>query len=193
MNKFGKNGALIIVDVQNDFCPGGALAVPDGDRVIPVLNQWIEAAVKAQVAIFATRDWHPPEHISFKARDGPWHPHCVQNTPGAELHGKLQLPDNAIIINKGFDPDHDSYSGFDRTDLDLRLRAAGAKSLWIGGLALDYCVMATAQDAAKRGYEVHVITAATRPIGTSHEEIQATLDQLRNAGVFLEDALQKTG
>ena len=193
MDKIGKSGALIIVDVQNDFCPGGALAVPDGDQVIPVLNQWIEAAEKSQAVIFATRDWHPPGHISFKARGGPWPPHCVQNTPGAELHGKLQLPDDATIINKGFDPDDDSYSCFDHTDLDLRLQAAGARCLWIGGLALDYCVMSTAQDAAKLGYEVHVIAAATRPIGTSHAEIQATVEQLRNAGVFIEGALQKTG
>ena len=169
------------------------MAVPDGDQVIPVLNQWIEAAEKAQAVIFATCDWHPSEHISFKAQDGPWSPHCVQYTPGAELHGKLQLPDDATIIDKGIDPDHDSYSGFDHTDLHHRLKAVGARRLWIGGLALDYCVMATAQDAVKLGYEVHVITTATRPIGTSRGEIQATFDQLRKAGVFLEDALQKTG
>jgi nicotinamidase/pyrazinamidase len=193
MIKPGKQDALIIVDVQNDFCPGGALAVPDGDQVIPVLNHWLALARSVQALIVATRDWHPPGHISFRERGGPWPPHCIQHTKGAGFPSGLQLPDDAIIISLGDDPDHDSYSAFDDTDLHSRLKSAGIRRLWLGGLALDYCVMSTALDAVRLGYEVHVIEAATRPIDTSREEKQAAIDLLHDAGVSLEGAWRETG
>jgi len=193
MNKLGKQDALIIMNVQNDFCPGGAMAVPEGDQVIPVLNTWIAAAQQGQAVIVASRDWHPPGHISFRERGGPWPPHCVRHTRGARFHDGLRLPVDAIVIDKGDDADHDSYSSFDRTDLHARLKAAGVRRLWLGGLALDYCVLSTALDAARLGYEVHVIEAATRPVDTSHEEKQATVDLLHDAGIAVEGALRKAG
>ncbi len=178
--------ALIIVDVQNDFCPGGALAVPDGNLIIPELNRWIHTAEKTHAGILATRDWHPPDHSSFKAQGGPWPPHCVQNTHGAEFHTDLELPIDVPIISKGIAVEDDSYSNFEKTDLDRQLKKRGTKRLWIGGLALDYCVMWTALDAVKLGYEVHVIADASRPIGNSREEKRKTTNQLRDAGVVID-------
>src|SRR5437667_258948 len=126
--------ALLIVDVQNDFCPGGALAVREGDQVVPVLNRWIGRAEAQRIPIFASRDWHPPDHISFKARGGPWPPHCVQNTKGAAFHPDLKLPPDTEVISKADDPDKDSYSAFGGTDLATKLRRVGIRRLWIGGL-----------------------------------------------------------
>lgn len=187
--KLHNTDALIIVDVQNDFCPGGALAVPRGEEVIPELNRWIYAAQGAGSGIFATRDWHPPDHISFAAQGGPWPTHCVQNTRGAEFHPDLDLLEHIPVISKGVAPADDSYSNFHNTDLDRRLKEHGARRLWIGGLALDYCVKWTALEAAGLGYEVRVIANASRPIRTSPDEIQKTVDQLREAGVIIEGVL----
>src|SRR5207249_2158513 len=156
--------ALLIVDVQNDFCPGGALAVRDGDAVVPVLNRWVAEAETSGVPVFASRDWHPANHVSFKERGGPWPPHCVEGTRGAAFHPDLRLPRNVQIISKAMDPDADSYSAFGGTDLAGRLRRAQVKTVWIGGLAQDYCVRATALDAIREGFEVHVITDATRAV-----------------------------
>ena len=179
--------ALLIVDVQNDFCPGGALAVPEGDRVVPVLNQWIaEAQVKA-VVIFASRDWHPPNHISFKERGGPWPPHCIQETSGAAFHPDLRLPPGAAIISKAQTPDQDSYSAFGGTDLAGRLRGAGVQRVWIGGLALDYCVRASALDAMRDGFEAHLIVDATRAVNVNPGDGQKALDDIRQAGGILEE------
>ena len=114
--------ALLIVDVQNDFCAGGALAVPDGDAVMPVLNGWIEAARSAGAPVFASRDWHPPDHMSFRAQGGPWPPHCVQDTPGAAFHPELLLPPDTGVVSKGTEPDVEGYSAFERTDFAGRLR-----------------------------------------------------------------------
>src|SRR5215510_4580091 len=119
--------ALLIVDVQNDFCPGGALGVMDGDQVVPVLNQWIEDAQRQQIPLFFTRDWHPAGHISFLERGGPWPPHCVQGTRGAAFRDDLHMPSHAEIISKGYELDLDSYSAFGGTDLLQRLRRAGIK------------------------------------------------------------------
>src|SRR5215471_2821532 len=132
--------ALLIVDVQNDFCPGGALPVPEGNAVVPVLNQWIAEAEARRAPVFASRDWHPKNHISFKQRGGPWPPHCVQGTPGAAFHPDLKLPQNVEIISKAENPDKDSYSAFGGTDLAARLKREGVHRVWIGGLTQDYCV-----------------------------------------------------
>ena len=146
-DKIRPDDALLIVDVQNDFCAGGALAVPDGDAVAPVLNDWIAAAQAAGAPVFASRDWHPADHISFQAQGGPWPPHCVQGTSGAAFHPGLRLPADVGVVSKGTEPDVEGYSAFERTDFAERLRAAGVRRLWVGGLARDYCVRASVLDA----------------------------------------------
>jgi nicotinamidase/pyrazinamidase len=183
--------ALLIVDVQNDFCPGGALAVPDGDAVIPVLNQWIAEAQARRVPVFASRDWHPENHISFKQRGGPWPPHCIMGTPGAAFHPDLRLPRNVEIVSKAENPDEDSYSAFGGTNLAERLRSAGVKSVWIGGLAEDYCVRATALDAINEGFKVHLVPGATRPVNVHPGDGERALDEVRRAGGVLGEARQR--
>jgi nicotinamidase/pyrazinamidase len=178
--------ALLIVDVQNDFCPGGALAVPEGDAVVPILNQCIAEAEARRVPIFASRDWHPENHISFRQRGGPWPPHCVKGTPGAAFHPDLRLPENVEIISKAENPDEDSYSAFGGTDLAERLRRAGVKNIWIGGLATDYCVRATALDAIHEGFKVHLISGATRAVNVRPNDGERALEEVRRAGGLLE-------
>jgi nicotinamidase/pyrazinamidase len=156
--------ALLIVDVQNDFCPGGALAVPEGDQVVPVLNRWIEEAQRQHIPIYMSRDWHPEKHVSFNERGGPWPPHCVQGTAGAAFHPDLVIPSNVEVISKGHHSHEDSYSAFGGTNLNEKLKAAGIKRLWLGGLTQDYCVRETSLDAIRAGFEVHVIVDATRAV-----------------------------
>jgi len=183
--------ALLIVDVQKDFCPGGALAVPEGDAVIPVLNQWIAEAEARGVPVFASRDWHPKNHVSFRQRGGPWPPHCVQGTPGAAFHPDLRLPPAAQIISKAEDSETDSYSAFGGTDLAERLRRAGVKNLWIGGLAQDYCVRATALDSIKEGFKTHLIKDATRAVGVHPDDGKRALEDIRRAGGTVEETSQR--
>ena len=185
--RLAADDALLIIDVQNDFCPGGALAVPEGDAIISVLNQWIAEANAKGIPVFASRDWHPRNHISFKDRGGPWPPHCVQGTFGAAFHRELNLPPNVEIVSKAEDPDKDSYSAFGGTNLAERLRRAGVRNLWIGGLAEDYCVRATALDAIKEGFNVHVIRDATRPVDVQPGDGERALDEIRRAGGVLEE------
>jgi len=183
--------ALLVVDIQNDFCPGGALGVGKGDEVIPVLNRWIHEARAKGVPVFATRDWHPAEHISFNQRGGPWPPHCVQGTDGAEFHPDLRLPPDAQIISKATTPDVESYSAFGDTDLAKRLRDAGVNRVWIGGLAQDYCVRYSSLDAIKQGFEVHVIVDATRAVNVSPEDGKRALEEIERAGGILEETAQR--
>lgn len=159
-----KGDALLIVDVQKDFCPGGALPIAEGNAVVSVLNRWIAEAVAKDVPIYASRDWHPARHISFKERRGPWPPHCIQDSDGAGFHPDLELPDSAVKITKGVRFDQDQNSAFDQTGLADLLREDGVRRLWIGGLAEDVCVLATVLDGLKAGFEVVVIQAATRPV-----------------------------
>ena len=156
--------AVIVVDVQRDFCPGGALPVAGGDEVIPVLQRWIDAAAARGATVVASRDWHPPGHASFAARGGPWPPHCIQGTPGAALCPGLRLPLGALVVTKGADPDTDQYSAFDRTGLGRTLRLRGIARVWVGGLAEEVCVRATVLDAVREGFETHLLTRATRPV-----------------------------
>jgi nicotinamidase/pyrazinamidase len=179
--------ALLIVDVQNDFCPGGALAVIKGDEVVPILNEWIERARAAGVPIFASRDWHPAGHVSFEERGGPWPPHCVQDTPGAAFHPGIKLPSDIEIISKAETPDEDSYSAFGGTNLAEKLRLQGVKRVWIGGLTQDYCVRFTALDAIKEGFEVHVIVEATRAVNVQPEDGGQALEDIKRAGGILEE------
>ncbi len=169
-----KDSALIVVDVQRDFMPGGSLPVPKGDEIIDQLNTIISEFQKRGLPIFFTRDWHPPNHISFRDRGGPWPPHCVQGTEGAEFHPDLRVPKDAVIINKATDPDKEAYSGFDGTNLADELRERGVRRLFVGGVATDYCVRATVLDGLKLGFEVIVLEDLIRGVdlNTSREALK---------------------
>jgi nicotinamidase/pyrazinamidase len=173
--------ALIIVDVQNDFCPGGALAVPGGDEVIPVIN-WL---IQKRWLSVATMDWHPTEHASFESRGGPWPKHCVQDTSGAALHPALDAAKVQIVITKGSHPDHDAYSGFHGTDLAQILRDKGVRRVVVCGIATDYCVRATAQDALHEGFEVVVLEDAIRGVEVQPGDCQRAIEALRQAGAHI--------
>lgn len=175
--------AVLVVDVQNDFIPGGALPVPDGAAVVNVLNQWIAVAHEKGVPVFASRDWHPADHISFEAQGGSWPPHCVQETEGAAFHPDLELPEEAVIVTKADTSEKDAYSAFDNTDLTSQLRALDVERVWVGGLALDYCVRASMLDALEAGFEVLLIPDATRAI--TPETGAEALDELREAGAVV--------
>jgi nicotinamidase/pyrazinamidase len=173
-----KTDALIIVDVQNDFCPGGSLAVPHGDEVVPIINRllahrWLSVA---------TMDWHPVEHCSFAPHGGPWPPHCVQETTGAALHRELESDKVQLVITKGSSPDEDAYSGFHGTELARILRERGIHRLIICGIATDYCVRATAQDALREGFEVLVLEDAIRGVEVHPGDCQRAIEELRQAG-----------
>jgi nicotinamidase/pyrazinamidase len=156
--------ALIAVDVQNDFLPGGSLAVPAGDAVVPAMNRYLAAFGARALPVFATRDWHPSNHCSFKAQGGIWPPHCVAATRGAEFASGLALPPTAVIISKAATVEADAYSGFGGTGLAAHLRAGGVKRLFIGGLATDYCVLNTVRDALAEGFEVLLLADAIRAV-----------------------------
>jgi nicotinamidase/pyrazinamidase len=156
--------ALLVVDVQRDFCPGGALAVKDGDRVVPGLNRVIEEFERRRLPIFFTRDWHPIDHVSFRSRGGIWPSHCVQGTTGSEFHPDLRVPATAAIVSKGTSRDAEAYSGFQGTDLEEQLREQGADEIFLGGLTTDYCVRESALDARKAGFSVTVIEDCVRAV-----------------------------
>ncbi|MBN1529112.1 MAG: nicotinamidase [Thermoleophilaceae bacterium] len=171
----------MIVDVQNDFCAGGALAVPDGDAVIEPLNR----LAAQHDLVYATRDWHPADHWSFAEHGGPWPVHCVQGTHGAELHADLDRSLIDELVDAGDKPNVEGYSAFDGTDFEGRLRARGVASLVVGGLATDYCVRATALDARRHGFGVKVVTDAIRGIEAEPGDVERSLEEMRQAGVEL--------
>ena len=172
--------ALVLVDIQNDFLPGGALGIPDADQILPPANELIERFSAAGLPIFATRDWHPADHSSFASEGGPWPVHCVAGTAGADFSPSLDLPDSTVIISKGVQRQGPGYSGFDGTDLDQMLRAANVRRLFIAGLATDYCVGATAEDALAKGFEVVLVTDAVRGVDPAHAE--ARIEKLCSQG-----------
>ena len=176
--------ALIVVDVQIDFCPGGALPIDDGDAVVPVLNRWIAAAVDAHVPIYASRDWHPAGHLSFKDSGGPWPVHCLEDSDGARFHPDLRLPASAIVVTKGVRFDKDQYSAFDDTGLATDLRKRQVKRIWVGGLAQDVCVRATVLDARRQGFDAVVIGDGTRPVTRAGGD--SASDEMRLAGALVE-------
>jgi|TARA_B100000315_G_scaffold260645_1_gene323679 nicotinamidase/pyrazinamidase len=175
--------ALIIVDVQNDFCPGGALAVPKGNEIITVVNRLIDKFQEAQYPIFATRDWHPSNHCSFQNQGGVWPPHCIQNTWGAEFHPVLNLPENAVIISKADTQENEAYSGFEGTELSTLIREAGITNLVVCGLATDYCVKATALDGLKNGFEVTVEEDSIRGVNVKQDDSKKAMDEMKTSGV----------
>jgi len=171
--------ALIVVDVQNDFCPGGALAVPEGDAVVEEINRM---ASKAPFVI-ATRDWHPPDHGSFAQQGGPWPVHCVGGSPGAELHPGIDRSLVDVVVDKGQAVDREGYSGFEGTGLDGLLRDRDVDAVDVAGLALDYCVKATALDARRAGFDVTVHRGATRAVEVAPGDAERAVEELRAAGV----------
>jgi nicotinamidase-related amidase len=156
--------ALIVVDLQNDFLPGGSLAVPCGDVVIPLLNCYLAEFARRQLPVFATRDWHPPDHCSFRTQGGRWAVHCVANSTGAQLASELILPPWSFVISKGVSADKEAGSGFEGTDLEKRLRGPGLRRLFIGGLAADYSVLSTVKDGVARGFRVFLLSDAIRAL-----------------------------
>jgi nicotinamidase/pyrazinamidase len=175
--------ALIVVDVQNDFCPGGALAVADGDQVVEPIKR-----LAAQAGyVLATRDWHPPDHGSFAAQGGPWPVHCVRDTPGAAMHPGLADVALDGIIDKGTAPDREGYSAFEDTELERLLRNRGVRRVDVAGLALDYCVKATALDARRAGFDVVVHRGATRAVEVAAGDGDRAVAELRAAGVQVVD------
>ncbi len=174
--------ALIVVDVQRDFCAGGALAVPDGDAVVPPINALIEKFRSAGRPIFLTRDWHPADHSSFADQGGLWPPHCVADTEGADFHPGLQVDDGMTVVSKATEREGDAYSGFEGTDLGSQLLAAGVAEVFVCGLATDYCVKATALDARKAGLATTVLTDAIRGVEVQPGNTQGALDELSAAG-----------
>jgi nicotinamidase/pyrazinamidase len=175
--------ALVIVDFQNDFAPGGALAVPEGDAIADHVNAL--AADPRFELVVATRDWHPPDHGSFEHHGGPWPIHCVQDSEGAALHPALEHELLDVVLDKGQNPETEGYSGFDETGLEHLLRERGIDRLTIVGLATDYCVKNTALDALRHGFEVTVETAGVRGVEVNEGDSERALDELRAAGATL--------
>jgi nicotinamidase/pyrazinamidase len=177
--------ALIVVDVQRDFLPGGSLAVSDGDAVVPVLNQYLRQFAAAGLPTIATRDWHPADHCSFVAEGGTWPAHCVQDDPGAEFAEALRLPDDTVLISKGMKSDAEAYSGFDGTDLARRLNDAKVTRVFIGGLATDYCVLATVRDAISVGFDAFVLRDAVRAVNVEAGDGDKAVDEMCALGASL--------
>lgn len=181
----GVGDALLVVDVQNDFLPGGSLAVPRGDEVVPVLNRCLTLFSRKALPIYASRDWHPANHCSFRAQGGPWPPHCIAETYGAEFPGSLDLPADAVIISKADTPEKDAYSAFGDTDLGLCLKAVDVRRLFVGGLATDYCVLNTVKDARALGYDVVLLTDAVRAVEVQPGDGEKALAEMRGLGARL--------
>ena len=176
-----KKKALIVVDVQNDFCPGGALAVAHGDEVVAPLNNLMREFLQRGEPVFKSRDWHPEETRHFAAYGGTWPVHCVQNTKGAEFHPELLDDMHIRVVSKGLG-DEDSYSAFDGTDLALQLRRLGIEEVWVGGLATDYCVKNTVLDAVKEGFQVKALKNAMRPVEVKPGDGQRAIEEMQAAG-----------
>ncbi|MBI4706604.1 MAG: bifunctional nicotinamidase/pyrazinamidase [Candidatus Omnitrophica bacterium] len=180
--------ALLVVDVQNDFCPGGALGIPEADKIIPVVNRYLKFFSKKESFVFATRDWHPLRSKHFKDFGGVWPVHCVQNTPGAAFHPKLKLPKGAIYLYKGLDPKKDSYSSFQAEDergmsLEKLLDFFKVKEIYIAGLATDYCVKFTAHDALKHGFKVNILMDAIKGVNLKPNDSEDAIKRMVKEGV----------
>jgi nicotinamidase-related amidase len=178
----GPGDALIVVDVQNDFLPGGRLAVPEGDEVVAPLNRAILKFIAAGQPVFATRDWHPPDHVSFLGRGGLWPPHCIRDTLGAAFAPTLHLPASVTVISKATSSEREAYSGFDGTDLARRLREAGVKHVFVGGLATDYCVLNTVHDALDRDFMVSLLVDAVRAVEVHPGDGERALAEMARLG-----------
>jgi nicotinamidase/pyrazinamidase len=189
------NKALLIVDVQNDFCPGGALGVQNGDRIVPILNRYIERFAQAGMPIFVTRDWHPPMTTHFNTAGGVWPPHCIQGSKGAEFHPDLRISNEAIILSKGTAVDEDSYSAFAAADargvpLQDLLRQRGIERIYVGGLATDYCVKETVLEGLMQGFEVVLLQDAVCGVNLQPEDSARAIDAMVKAGVTVASTVE---
>lgn len=188
--KFDANAALLIVDVQNDFCTGGALAVAGSETVITALNTYLQAAVTQGIAIYASRDWHPPQTAHFKDFGGVWPVHCVEHSPGAQFHSDLRLPAETVIVTKGEHDEAPGYSAFEGVTgeglpLIEHLRARGVTHLYVGGLATDYCVRASVLDALGSGMKVTVLQDAIAGVDVQRGDSERALEEMRAQGAVL--------
>ncbi|MDD5730771.1 MAG: bifunctional nicotinamidase/pyrazinamidase [Candidatus Omnitrophica bacterium] len=182
--------ALLVVDVQNDFCPGGKLAVAKGDKIIPAINKCIKIFSAKGLPVFLTRDWHPEKTAHFKKFGGVWPEHCIQNTKGAEFHPKLKFPKEAIILSKGMDPGKDSYSAFHAQDhngreFSLLLRMFGITEIFIAGIATDYCVKFSSLDALKEGLKIYVLADAVKGVDLKPQDSENALKEISGRGAKL--------
>lgn len=182
-----KRSALFVVDVQNDFCPDGALQVKEGDRIVPALNRYIALFEAARLPVYFTRDWHPEKTVHFAEYGGRWPPHCVQGTKGAEFHPDLNIPEKAKIISKGDNPGQDSYSAFDGHDGEGRgvagiLSVEGIGRIYIGGLATDYCVRQTALDGLRQGFQVTVLLDAVKGVDLMPGDSEKAMVEIMEKG-----------
>ena len=177
--------ALLLVDAQNDFLPGGALAVPEGDAVIAPLNHALAVFLRHRLPVFASRDWHPPGHCSFRQQGGPWPPHCVAGTPGAAFASKLNLPCEALILSKATAVEQDAYSAFAGTELAALARARGVTRFVVGGLATDYCVLNTVKDALAAGFQVSLLEDAIRAVNVRPGDGERAVAEMRRLGARL--------
>lgn len=174
--------ALLITDVQRDFLPGGSLAVQHAEEVVPVLNQYIDVARGAALPVYTCRDWHPPDHCSFRTRGGQWPEHCVAGTAGAAFAIGLQLPPDTVIISKATTANAEAYSAFAGTDLADRLRDAGIRRLLVGGLTTDYCVLNTVLDALQAGFDVLLLEDAIRAVNLHAGDGEQAQLSMQDAG-----------
>jgi len=180
-----KKTALFIIDVQNDFCENGALAVPDGSLVVPVCNRLIQMAAERGCPVLASRDWHPANHCSFKDFGGPWPMHCVAGQEGAEFHPDLQLPVDVMVFNKGTNANAEAYSAFDGTQAASVLHDAGIERLIICGLATDYCVKASVLDALQAGFDVLVVKDGCRAVNVNPDDGEKAFAEMEAAGASI--------
>lgn len=178
----GKDSALIIVDVQKDFCLGGTLAVPRGDDVVSVLNEYIKKFEEVGALIYASLDWHPPNHISFKSQgtraSAPWPEHCIQNTKGSEFHEDLKLPKRVITVSKYINPSREPYSGLDGDEL----KSKGVRKVFVGGLATDYCVKETVLDAIKLDFTTVLLVDAIRGVNVKPGDSDRAIEEMVGRG-----------
>ena len=177
----------MIVDVQNDFCPGGALAVPEGDQVVSILNDYAARFDRKRHPVFASRDWHPAKTRHFQSDGGPWPAHCVQQTPGAAFHPELKLPAGAEVVTKGTDPEDHGYSAFEAKaangeGLADALSHRNVRHLYVGGLATDYCVKASVMDGLKNGFDVVLLLDAIKGIDVQPGDMARAMDEMLRAG-----------
>ena len=173
--------ALVVVDMQNDFVTG-TLAVSGGAEIIEPLNRAIALFAARGLPVFATRDWHPPDHCSFAAQGGPWPEHCVAGTPGADYVPGLRLPPDAIPVLKATRPEAEAYSTFAGTSLANELRRRGVRRLFVGGLATDYCVLNTVRDAIPEGFDIVVLGDAVRAVNVHDDDGARAEDEMRRLG-----------